>query len=165
MLQSGSLTPTIGAMFTNNTGAIIGVLDIGCTGEQWRLGATNRVDRIDFQYSLDATSLNTGTWVDVNALDFTAPVQSPVVGTLDGNAAPNRTLLSSSISTLSIAPGSTFWIRWTNFDAPGADDGLAVDDFSLTANAPGTPVPEPSTMLLLCSGLLGLIGFRKKFRK
>jgi hypothetical protein len=28
-----------------------------------------------------------------------------------------------------------------------------------------TPVPEPTTMLLLGSGLLGLWGFRRKFKK
>jgi len=28
-----------------------------------------------------------------------------------------------------------------------------------------SPVPEPSTILLLCSGMIGLVGFRKKFLK
>ena len=36
---------------------------------------------------------------------------------------------------MSIPNGATFWIRWTDTDATGADDGLAVDDFSLTPNA------------------------------
>jgi uncharacterized protein len=133
-LQSGNLLPTIGAQFTNSTGATLTSLAISYTGEQWRLGTLARTDRIDFQYSLNATSLNTGTWTDVNALDFNAPTTTGVVGLLNGNAAANRTALSDVIPSLSIANGATFWIRWSSFDATGADDGLAVDDFSLNAN-------------------------------
>ena len=138
-LLSGTLTPTVGAAFTNNTGAEITQLDIAYTGEQWRLGAlfssgtTPRgPDRLDFQYSLDATSLATGTWIDVDSLDFTGPVVGPTTGQLDGNAAANRTAVSGSISTAGIAPAATFWVRWNDFNVANADDGLAVDDFSLT---------------------------------
>lgn len=134
-LQSGSNIPTFGAAFTNNTGGTITSLAIAYTGEQWRLGALARTDRIDFQYSLDATSLGTGTWTDVNALDFTAPVTGPTTGALDGNAAANRTAIAASISGLSIGPGVTFWIRWADLNATSSDDGLGVDDFSLTAPA------------------------------
>lgn len=140
-LLSGSLTPTIGACFTNDTGSTLTALDIAYTGEQWRLGATGRTDRIDFQYSLDATSLTTGAWTDVDALDFNGPQSSGTVGALDGNAAANRTAVSSSIGSLSIANGATVWIRWNDFNASGADDGLAVDDFSLTPQT--TPPPPP----------------------
>lgn len=136
-LQSGALTPTIGAAFQNNTGGTITSLDVAYTGEQWRLGALARVDRLDFQYSLDATSLSTGTWTDVNTLDFTAPTTGPATGALDGNASANRTTLSSTIGSLNIAAGATFWVRWTDFNATGADDGVSVDDFSITANGGG----------------------------
>ena len=54
-LQSGSVAPTIGASFTNNTGATITELVITYKGETWRIGATNRSDRLDFQYSINAT--------------------------------------------------------------------------------------------------------------
>ena len=33
------------------------------------------------------------------------------------------------------------------------------------ANIGGDPVPEPTTILLLSSGIIGLAGFRRKFRK
>ena len=59
-LQSGSLVPTVGALFTNNTGETITSLEIAYTGEHWRLGTADRVDQINFEYSLDATSLTTG---------------------------------------------------------------------------------------------------------
>lgn len=161
-LQSGTLNPTIGVNFSNTTGATITLLDIAYTGEQWRLGTAGRSDRIDFQYSIDSTSLTTGTWTDINALDFTSPNVAAALGALDGNTAANRTGLSSAISGLNIPNGATFWIRWVSFDALGADDGLAVDDFSLTPRGTTIPqVPEPTTMLLLGLGLVGLAGVRR----
>jgi hypothetical protein len=141
-LQSGSVTPTIGAQFSNATGTTITSLSFTFTGEQWRLGATGRVDRLDFQYSTSATSLTTGTWTDENALDFTAPVSTGTAGALDGNLAANKTTISFTITGLSITTGSTFWIRWNDLNSTGADDGLGIDDFSITPQA-----PAPSTFI------------------
>lgn len=145
-LLSGSVTPSFGASFTNNTGSIITSIDLAYIGEQWRIGATGRVDRIDFQYSENATSLITGTWTDVNTLDFTAPTTTGTLGALNGNLAANRTAISSSITGLSIAIGATFWIRWTDLNASGSDDGLSVDDFSLTPFTTGSNTITTTTV-------------------
>jgi len=134
-LQSGTLIPVIGAAFVNNTTATITALDVAYTGEQWRIGntAAARDDRLDFQYSLNATGLTTGTWTDADSLDFTNLVKTAAsVGALNGNDPANRASVIATISGLSIANGATFWIRWNDFNASGADDGLSVDGFSLT---------------------------------
>ncbi len=146
-LQSGTLIPFFGFYVTNNTGAPITDLAISYTGEQWRLGALARVDRLDFQYSLDATSLSTGTWTDVNALDFTAPVTGPTTGALDGNLGTNQTAISSTITGLSIPNGTTFFIRWNDFNPTGSDDGLGVDDFSFTATLGSSNTITTGTVL------------------
>lgn len=130
-LRSGTLVPNYGAKFTNNTGATITSLDIAFTGEEWRFGTLGRADQLNFEYSLNAADLVTGAWTNVAALNFVSP-DVAVVGAKDGNTAADRTAISSSIIGLSIAPGATFWIRFTDLDATGNDDGLAVDDFSIT---------------------------------
>ena len=53
----------------------------------WHLGATANADRLDFQYSTNATSLINGTYTDVNALDLTTPNSSGTAGARDGNSA------------------------------------------------------------------------------
>jgi hypothetical protein len=129
-IQSNSLIPVIGAEFMNNTGATVSSLVVSYNCEQWRLGAIDRTDRMDFQYSLDATALLTGTWTDVDTLDCSGVLSTGTTGAKDGNI--NRIAVSDSITSLSIASGATLWLRWTAFDASGSDDGLAVDDFQMS---------------------------------
>lgn len=135
-LRSGTLIPLFGACYVNNTGAAIEALDIAYTGEQWRSGTISRTDRLDFQYSLNATDVATGTWVDVDTLDFITP-NTTAVGAKNGNDPAFRTALVANVGSLTIANGATFWVRWSDFDASGADDGLSVDEFSLTARGAG----------------------------
>jgi hypothetical protein len=152
-LRSGSVSTVIGVELENRTGTTITALLLSYVGEQWRLGATGRQDGMDFQYSLNATSLSTGTWTDFDALDFVAPTTSGAVGALDGNAAANRTWISSSLSGIAFASGTRMWLRWIDRDASSSDDGLAIDDFSLTA------IPEPAIWGLLSSvGLAAIFG-------
>lgn len=135
-LASGSVAPVFGASFTNTTGGTVSQVDIQYTGEQWRLGnvtAGRASDVLNFQYSLDANSLTTGTWIDVDSLDFRSVVLAGgTVGARDGNAAEFKANVQGSISQLSLAANQTLWIRWVDTDIAGADDALAVDDFSLT---------------------------------
>lgn len=145
-LRSGTLVSTFGACFTNNTGGTINAFDIAYTGEQWRLGTAGRTDTLAFQYSTDATSVTTGTWANVTALDFVTPNTVGTAGARNGNDAANRTALSATIGGQSIANGASFCIRWQDTDASGADDGLAIDDFSITAGA-AAPAPDFSVSI------------------
>ena len=138
-LRSSSLIASYGACFTNATGGTLATFDVAYTGEQWRLGTAGRADQLDFQYSLDATSLTTGTWTDVNALDFATP-NTATTGAKDGNAGGNRTTLAATLNGLNIANGASFCLRWNDADGSGADDGLAIDDFSLSVGGTAQPV-------------------------
>src|SRR3954451_20176305 len=139
-LTSASVNSTIGACFTNNTNHAITSFLIGYTGEEWRLGVADAtVDRLDFQFSTDATSITNGTYLNVDDLDFTTPANSSA-GTKDGNAAANRTVFAPVAITpaAAIQPEKTFYIRWLSLNISGANDGLAIDDFSIgVALAPG----------------------------
>ena len=151
-LQSGSLVSTIGASFTNGSATSIASLQIGYEGEQWRSGESDgRLDQLDFQYSVNATAFNNGTWLDLNALDFVSPFTTST-GALNGNLSANRTLLNSTINDLNLGVGQTLWIRWSDFDASGSDDGLAIANFSLTAQFAAGPEPS-SVVFIIASGL------------
>lgn len=138
-LLSGSVTPTIGAYFSNNSGNTITSITINYIGEEWRLGAAGRVDTLNFQYSTTATGLISGSFINADSLDFATPNTTATAGAIDGNIAANRVQKSYTITGLSIVSGTTFFIRWQDVNVTSNDDGLAIDDFTMTFNGAGLP--------------------------
>lgn len=93
------------------------------------MGTALRSDRLDFQYSTDATLLSNGSWTDFDLLDYANPGQA-----IGNGAIQHTATVTNTISGLNIAIGATFFIRWIDFNASGAQDGMAVEDFSFTAS-------------------------------
>lgn len=148
---SNTVTSTIGAFFSNNSGSTITSITLNYYGERWRLGTASRVDSLIFQYSTNATSLTSGTYTTVNELSYGAPAIAGTVGPLDGNATANRTAISYTITGLSIPANSTFYFRWNDYNAALADDGLGIDDVTINFNGntlpPCTaPTAQPSAL-------------------
>lgn len=162
-LGSGSVGPIwYGGVLTNGLGGTIESLAFAYTGEQWRSG-TATADGLTFQYSLDATQLDNGTWTTFAGLNYTA-TNNTNAGAINGNAF--STAIAGTITGLSIADGARFGFRWVDVDTTGADHGVSVDNLSINAAlAPVAGVPEPSTwaMLILGFGVVGagLRGRRK----
>ncbi|MDB4649860.1 fibronectin type III domain-containing protein [Crocinitomicaceae bacterium] len=127
-VASGSLQTSFGAKIRNETGITLNSVVISYTGESWRIGSANRIDQLDFQYSTDATGLDDGTWTDFDNLDYVNTGQATGSGSIQHTSSLNDTL-----TNLGVSNNGTFWIRWNDLDATGADDGMAVDDLSITA--------------------------------
>jgi DNA/RNA endonuclease G (NUC1) len=128
------------ARLTNNTGTTIGSLSISYVGEQWRNGGNTTQQSLTFQYQvadagviMGANNPSTG-WTTYSPLSFTGPIATATAAALDGNAPANRVAISGAL-TVTVNPGQEVWLRWQDVDDSGSDHGLAIDDFSVTANA------------------------------
>lgn len=146
-LASGTTSPRMGASFLNNTGASIIQLDLAGTMEQWRSGSNATVNEVvAFEYSLDATDLQTGTWIPVTSFDLLEKITtSTVAAALDGNLPANQTAISASIPGLTWFQGSKLWIRWSDVNDAGSDGLYAIDNLTIAATIGSVTIfPEPT---------------------
>ena len=148
-----------GVALTNSTGATINSIALAYTGEEWRNGGNTDVQTLGLDYAVGATAID-GTNYTLNALNFNSPTVGATATALDGNAAANRTALSTTLNNLGWGAGQTLWIRFFDPNDAGNDHGLAVDDFSVRANVQATP--EPSAFAALGVGALALLRRRRK---
>lgn len=123
----------LGGCYRNMTGADLTYVIVNYTGEMWRRGAAGtQTDRLAFSYAVNATNIYDGSFVAHPSLDFVTPDISGTAGARDGNAAANRTVFNQTLINVSLPAGATIHFRWVDQNITGPDDGLAIDDFSVS---------------------------------
>lgn len=135
-VADATITPALGAVFTNNTGGTVSKISIQTRMEQWRESGNVAVNEtIAFSYSLDATSLNTGTWTSVSALDLKEKLTGATTNlAVNGNLASNYSLLSNIIIGINWANGTNLWIKWVDTNDAGTNGMYAIDNFSISVS-------------------------------
>jgi len=151
-VASGTLTSHFGVKFTNNTGAVITGLNITYKGEQWRDALASGRDTLSFAYSTVAANVSDTTpanWTSNAALTFVSVVDGTTGGvtTLDGNAAANSATKTGTLA-VNIPVGGSIILKWIDLKVGGANDGLGIDDLSVTFTTGSAPV---TTHILLQS--------------
>ncbi len=118
---SNNISSVFGVYFQNNTGVELKSISLSYDGEVWFNG-TATGDKLDFQYQIGVTTVNaSGTWIDVNALDFNS---TDIIGS---------TTINATISGLSIINGQNIVFRWVSTNPTNTDDGLGIDNFQITS--------------------------------
>ncbi|HEU5013587.1 MAG TPA: DUF11 domain-containing protein [Roseiflexaceae bacterium] len=130
-----------GVVLKNTSGARIKTITVSYTGEQWYDGNTvTTTERLQFKYkqaaSISAADFHTtaaASLTDYPSLDFNSP-QNSGAGAIDGNSPANSHAVSATITlNPDFAPGNEMLLLWEKDNVTGIDDGLAVDDLSVTA--------------------------------
>lgn len=117
--------------YVNNTGGLITSLVLAWDYEQWR-----------FANSSGFSCFGTGALAGNSVLSTKGYVGS---SSSFLNTATSTPLATFTISGLSIANGANFGISWVTNDDTGADNGVAIDNFSMAAYAtPSIVISTPA---------------------
>jgi len=133
-LADAATIPAIGAVFTNNTGGSVSKISIQARMEQWRQSGNASVNEsVAFYYSLDATSLNSGTWTAVTALNLNEKLTTTTTSmAVNGNLSANYKFPLQSIISMNWANGTNLWIKWVDTNDAGSNGLYALDSFTIS---------------------------------
>ena len=147
-MSSGTTTPAFGALIKNDSASTLTGLRLSFTAEFWR-SSTSNTNQLVFGYGkVDGVTVTTDnflTTTNVNGatnLNIVGPAPVAVNGALDGNAATNQVAFTNQAIPVNLAPGEVVYIRWQDSDETGSDSALAIDNFSITAEANPLLAPE-----------------------
>ncbi len=134
-----------GIRFTNDTGFARTNFIVSYTGEQWRVANTG-LQQLTCWYRLGGSLTNADAssallWTALPALDFTSP-NTNATQTLNGNVATNRTVFTNvGLAGVTVDVGQELFLRWFDVDDAGNDDGLALDNLTVTFGSSFIPQP------------------------
>ncbi|MFN4082196.1 MAG: T9SS type A sorting domain-containing protein [Bacteroidia bacterium] len=143
-LASGALRSNIGGYFVNATTGFITAVQLAFTMEQWRAGGRTSIDSSEFFYGVNTAGLNParGTWIKQSNLNLISKVLGGTARALVGNDTANQIRYNQQIDNLLLAPGDTLYIRWSDVDVTGSDDGLSIDSLTIVFYSVGTSPPQ-----------------------
>jgi hypothetical protein len=131
--------------------------DTGSSGETWEFGVNGSgvydLSKATIKFT-NLDGLNPNSWVYRDGQEWTFASSASSLGgatqTIDGSQ--NTITYVFDTSQMGLTGAEVLGFHWTMQCGNDVIEGAA-------------PVPEPATMLLLGSGLVGLAGFRKKFKR
>lgn len=151
-----------GIRLQNNSGSVITSVEVRYTGEQWR-DASAVAQTVDFSFRQDAGPINdltSGTYTDVDSLDFTTPFNVGLGAPLDGNDPANREAIVSSFA-VNIPVGGELMLRWADGDDPFlGGHGVAIDDVVVIARAGTTAADATISGRVVTASGRGISGAR-----
>lgn len=140
----GSGTPgtqAYGVRIKNDTADAVTNITLTFFGEQWRVASIN-VNTLVFGYKISSSALTSadaatangsGGWTAYPSLDYASPwVSSATAAALDGNASNRVAFANILIVGAVVPPGEEIFLRWADADNTGSDQGIAIDDLTVT---------------------------------
>ena len=136
-----------GVRFTNDTLYAMTNFTVSYTGEQWRIGDTN-IQKLLFSCQVgtaltDADAPGAQSWMSFPALDFSSPTTNDASRALAGNNPTNQVIFTNVVlAGVVVLPGQELFLRWYDTNDASFDDGLSIDNLTVSFQATNGTIPE-----------------------